>query len=50
MIISTKHLVEACSCRSFHRQPVSMYSIDTFIGKVYADALWLNTPEQGGPG
>jgi len=50
MIISTTHPVVVCSCRIHYRLLVSMPSIDTFINKAYKDALWSNTPEQGGSG
>ena len=50
MITSTRHPVARLKCRSLHRPTLSMPSIEMFISRVYADALWSNAPEQGGPG
>jgi len=47
MTISTRHPVVNLLCSSrLHRQPVSMYMIDTFIGQAYADVTWSNRPEK----
>jgi hypothetical protein len=50
MIILTKQFDASYLCSSLHRQTSSMRSIDTLIGKVYADMSWFNAPEQGSPG
>ena len=50
MIILTIHLVAMNLCSKKHRQPVSMQSIDTFIGQAYEETLWSNCPIKGGPG
>ena len=50
MIIITKYPVVRLICSSLHKQPVSMLSIGTVVGQVYADAIWFNCPEQKGSG
>ena len=52
MTISTRHPVVNTICsRNLHRHGVSFILGDTFIGQVYADALWSNRPEKKqGPG
>jgi hypothetical protein len=50
MIIVTKQSNTSLSCSRLHRQTSIMRSVDTLIGKVYADMFWFNAPEQGSPG
>jgi len=45
MTISTRHPVVNLLCSRLHRQLVSMYAIDTFIGQAYVDVTWSNRPE-----
>ena len=47
MTISTRQSVVTKSCRSQHDSAISNLPTGIFTGKVYADMLWSNRPEQG---